>query len=231
MSKVIVYCEHTDGNVRRASLEAIGAAASAGAEVVAVLWGEGASGAAASAAGAAKAVCLTGDATFSPDAVAAAVTEVIQSEGAKGFLAAATYRGKDLCPRIAAHLDVSPFADCIEFMAAGESFQVKRPWLAGKALATLGTTGGVLCATTRLNVFEPVDGPGPSDCSEHAISASAKATVTSTEAKGRREAGRQRGVCRRQRWSWPPGGRELQDRRGPRRRLRQRRRRRLARCG
>lgn len=183
MSKVIVYCEHTGGNVRRASLEAIGAAASAGAEVVAVLWGEGASGAAASAAGAAKAVCLTGDAAFSPDAVAAAVTEVIQAEGAKGFLAAATYRGKDLCPRIAAHLDVSPFADCIEFMAAGESFQVKRPWLAGKALATLGTTGGVLCATTRLNVFEPVDGPGPSDCSEHAISASAKATVTSTEAK------------------------------------------------
>ena len=76
MSTVLVYCEHPGGNVRRASLEAIGAAASAGAEVVAVLWGEGASGAAASAAGAAKAVCLTGDATFSPDAVAAAVTEV-----------------------------------------------------------------------------------------------------------------------------------------------------------
>jgi len=184
MSKVIVFCEHTGGAVRRASLETIGAARAAGADVVAVLWGEGAAAAAPSAAGAAKAVCLTGDAAYSPDAVAAAVAEVVQAEGARGFLAASTYRGKDLCPRVAAHLDVSPFADCIEFSAAGDSFQVRRPWLAGKALATLGTSGAVLCATTRLNVFQPSEDGGPAECTEHAVSAAPKATVTAVEAKG-----------------------------------------------
>ncbi len=184
MSKVIVFCEHTGGTVRRASLEAIGAATAAGAEVVAILWGEGAAGAATTAAGAAKAVCLTGDGAYSADAVASAIAELVQSEGAKGFLAASTYRGKDLSPRVAAHLDVSPFADCIEFCAAGDSFQVRRPWLAGKALATLGTSGAVLCATTRLNVFQPSEAGGPAECTEHAVSAAAKATVTSVEAKG-----------------------------------------------
>lgn len=184
MSKVIVYCEHSGGEVRRASLEAIGAATSAGAEVVAVLAGEGASAAAATALGASKAICLTGPAEFSSDAVASAAADVCKAEGAKGFFAAATYRGKDIAPRVAAHLDVTPFADCIEVHAAGDSFHVKRPWLAGKALATIGTSADVLVATTRLNVFNAPEGGGPGETAEHAISAEAKAKVTAVEAKG-----------------------------------------------
>ncbi|MEM6567930.1 MAG: electron transfer flavoprotein subunit alpha/FixB family protein [Planctomycetota bacterium] len=184
MSKVIVFCEHTGGAVRRASLESIGAAASAGAEVVAVLWGPGASDAAASATGASKAVCLTGGDAYSADAVAAAVADVVRAEGAKGFLAAATYRGKDLSPRVAAHLDVTPFTDCIEFTAEGDSFRVRRPWLAGKALATLTSEGDVLCATTRLNVFAPADAGAPGETAEHAVSAEPKARVTALEGKG-----------------------------------------------
>ncbi|MEM8710561.1 MAG: electron transfer flavoprotein subunit alpha/FixB family protein [Planctomycetota bacterium] len=184
MSKVIVFCEHSGSEVRRASLEAIGAAKGAGADVVAVLCGDGASGAAASAVGASKAICLTGPSEYSSDAVATAAADVVKAEGATGFLAASTYRGKDLAPRVAAHLDVTPFADCIEFTAADDSFHVKRPWLAGKALATLGTEGGVMVATTRLNVFNPADGGGPGETTEHAISADAKAKVTAIEAKG-----------------------------------------------
>ncbi len=184
MSKVIVYCEHVDGQVRRASLEAIGAAKGAGADVVAILAGEGAAAAAATAIGASKAVCLTGPAEFSSDAVASAAADVCRAEGAKGFVAASTYRGKDIAPRVAAHLDVTPFSDCIEFTAAGDSFHVKRPWLAGKALATLGTEGDVLVATTRLNVFNPSEDGAPAETAEHAITAEAKAKVTGIEAKG-----------------------------------------------
>ncbi|MEM6673608.1 MAG: electron transfer flavoprotein subunit alpha/FixB family protein [Planctomycetota bacterium] len=184
MSKVIVYCEHQDGSVRRASLEAIGAAKAAGADVVAVLSGPGASDAAGSAVGAAKAVCLTGADAYSPDQVAAAVAELASSEGAGGVLAASTYRGRDLVPRVAARLDVTPFADIIELHANGDSFHVKRPWLAGKALATLGTSGSTLCATTRLNVFPAAEGGAPGETADHALSGDAKATVTAVEAKG-----------------------------------------------
>ena len=71
MSKVIVFCEHASGAVRRASLEAIGAAKAAGADVVAVLDRRGRRGRRRPAVGAAKAVCLTGNAEYSSDAVAA----------------------------------------------------------------------------------------------------------------------------------------------------------------
>lgn len=183
MSKAIVFCEHVDGKVRRASLEAIGAAAAAGAEVVAVLSGEGAEAAGSTATGAAKAVALTGGAEYSPDAVAHAIANLATSEGAKAFLAAATYRGRDLSPRVAAHLDVAPFADCIGLTADGDGFQVKRPWLAGKALATVGTSGAVLVATTRLNVFSAAEGGAPATVETAAIEAEPKVKVTGLEAK------------------------------------------------
>ena len=183
MSKAIIYCEHSDGSVRRASLEAIGAAHAAGAEVVAVLSGDGAAAAAGTAVGATKAYALSGGDHYSPDATAHAVAEIVKQEGAKAFIAASTYRGKDLAPRIAAHLDVTPFADCIEFTANGDSFHVKRPWLAGKALATLGTSADVMVCTTRLNVFKPAEGNGPSGAEDRAIDAAPKATVTGIEAK------------------------------------------------
>lgn len=183
MSKAIVFCEHADGKIRRASLEAIGAAASAGAEVVAVLCGEGAEAAGSTATGAAKAVALTGQPEYSPDAVASAIAGLVTAEGAKAFLAAATYRGRDLSPRVAAHLDVTPFADCIELSADGDGFQVKRPWLAGKALATVGTSGAVLVATTRLNVFSATDGAAPAAVDTAAIEAEPKVKVTGLEAK------------------------------------------------
>ncbi|MEL6428078.1 MAG: electron transfer flavoprotein subunit alpha/FixB family protein [Planctomycetota bacterium] len=173
MSKAVVFCEFAGGAVRRASLEAIGAAKAAGADVVAVLAGEGADGAAASALGASKAVALTGAAEYSADAVAHAVSEVVKAEGAAAFLAAATYRGRDLSPRVAAHLDVTPFADCVELTAAGDSFHVKRGWLAGKAVAT-----------TRLNVFPAAEGDGPSETATQGVSAEPKARVTGVEAKG-----------------------------------------------
>ena len=183
MSKAVVFVEFSEGSVRRASLEALGAAKAAGAEAIAVLAGDGAEAAAATALGAQKAIALTGQAEYSPDAVAHAVAEVVRTEGAKAFIAAATYRGRDLCPRVAANLDVAPFSDCVAIEAAGDSFQVQRPWLAGKALATVGTSGDVLACTTRVNVFEAAEGGAPGEVATQAISAEPKARVTGIEAK------------------------------------------------
>ena len=186
MSTLIVFVEHVDGAARRASLEALAAAKAAGADCVAVLWGPGADAAAGAlgAAGASATVCLTGADQYSADQVAAGIAELVGARSADGFVAAATYRGKDLAPRVAAHLDCTLFTDCTSLTAAGDSFAVERPWLAGKVVATLENTGAHFCATTRLNVFSPAEGGGDCEVAEQALTATALATVTSIEAKG-----------------------------------------------
>ncbi|MEZ6017710.1 MAG: electron transfer flavoprotein subunit alpha/FixB family protein [Planctomycetota bacterium] len=182
MTQAIVFVEHADGNARRASLECVGAARAAGADVIAVLCGAGAAEAAARVTGASEAIVLGGQAEYSPDAVAAACAELVQARGAQGFFAAATYRGKDLAPRVAAHLDVTPFADCIGLTAGANGFEVRRPWLAGKCVATLGSSA-TMVATTRLNVFKAATEGAPASVAERALSAAPKARVTSIEAK------------------------------------------------
>ncbi len=186
MTTLVLFIEHADGAARRGSLEALGAAHAAGADCVAVLWGPGAADVAPSlgAAGAAKAVVLTGPEAFSSDAVASTLAEVVRAQGAGGFLAAATTRGKDLAPRVAAHLDCSVFSDCIGFEAGDGGFTFRRPWLAGKVLATLACEGELFSATTRLNVFQPAEGGGDAEVSEHAISATPKTSVVAIESKG-----------------------------------------------
>jgi electron transfer flavoprotein alpha subunit len=150
MATIVVFAEQTNGQARRASLECIGAARSAGGTVVAVTCGEGASGAAAAfgKAGAAEVICLAGSGPFSPDATAVDLAAVVRDSGATAFLAPATVTGKDIAPRVAAHLDVTLFSDVTGFASSGASFQVLRPWLAGKALATLSSNAPVFCATS-----------------------------------------------------------------------------------
>ncbi|HED65361.1 MAG TPA: electron transfer flavoprotein subunit alpha/FixB family protein [Planctomycetes bacterium] len=162
MSTILVYVEHKDGAPKRASLEALGAARSVSDNVVAVLFGEGAREAAAGAAGAAKAVVLSGD-TLSPDAIAKAVAEVAGENGASAFFASATSSGRDLAPRIAALLDSTLLSDCVAVTVEGDGIVLQRPWLAGKLLANLKSNAQVVCATLRRNVFAASDQAGPGE--------------------------------------------------------------------
>ena len=197
MTTLVVYVDHADGAPRRASLEALGACRAAGADCIAVLSGPGAAAVAPGlgARGAARAVVLTGPDRHSPDAVACAVAEVCRAQKAQGFVAAATTDGKDLAPRVAAHLDSVLFSDCIELVAEGSGLRITRPWFAGKVLATLDGTADFFCCTTRPNVFAPVEDAGEdageepgaesreAEVSEHPVSAQPKVVVTGVEAK------------------------------------------------
>ena len=160
MSTILVFVEHSQGTPRRASLEALGAARAAGGNPVAVATGSGAELAAArlGAAGASKVHVLAGSA--SPGGLAQDVARIAREEGARAVLAAASSAGKDLVPRVAALLDAVPFTECVDFRAAGEGFEVVRPWLAGKCLATARPSAGVLCATLRPNVFAALENAG-----------------------------------------------------------------------
>ena len=186
MTTLVIFVEHADGAARRGSLEALGAARAAGADCVAVLCGPGAADVAPGLgpAGATTSVVLTGADAYSADQVAAGIAEVCQAKSATGFIAAASSRGKDLAPRVAAHLDCTIFSDCIELGMEGDKLSVQRPWLAGKVLATLSTAGQAFCATTRLNVFQPHSGEGDAAVEEHGLTSAAKAVVTGVEAKG-----------------------------------------------
>ena len=187
MSTIAVLVEQSAGAPSRAGLEAVGAARAAGAQtVVAVLWGEGADGAAQAlgASGVDRAVVLTGLDPYGPDALAAEVAAVVGEQDAKAFLAAATSTGRDVAPRVAAHLDATLFSDCTGLDASGDGYAVVRPWLAGKLVATLESDAPVLCATLRRNIFAPVSGEGSVEVVQKAASATAKAVLTGIEAKG-----------------------------------------------
>jgi electron transfer flavoprotein alpha subunit len=185
MSSIVVFVEHANGAPRRASLECIGAAHATGRKVVAVLSGPGSDSAAKAlgAAGGAKVVRITGAEKWSPDAAAADLAAVVRDEGARAFLAAATITGKDVAPRVAARLESTLFSDCTGFALAGERFEIVRPWLAGKVLATCASSAPVLCATTRVNAFRAVEAGGTAEIIERATSGPGKAVVTSVDPK------------------------------------------------
>jgi len=185
MPTIVVYVEQENGKPVRASLECLGAARATGREVVAVVAREGAETAATALGrfGATRAVCLVGAKSYSPDATARDLAKIVGEQKAEVFLAAATASGKDLAPRVAAHLDSTLLSDCTGLEAKDGKLQVTRPWLAGKALATLSSTAPVLCATTRPNAFAVAEVQGTAEVLTVPASADGKAVVVSVAPK------------------------------------------------
>ena len=185
MSTLVVFVEQANGKAVRAGLECLGAARSTGGTVIAVVSGAGADATAAVLGkhGAHKVVCLTGATAHSSDALARDLAAVVKEQNAKAFLAAATSTGKDIAPRVAAVCDSTLFSDCTAIQANGDSFVAVRPWLAGKAIAKLASSGPVFCATTRPNVFAAFDGGAAAEVLTRAASNDGKARVTSVTAK------------------------------------------------
>lgn len=185
MSKTILFVEHANGEPRRASLECLGAALALGSEVTAVVTGPSADSAAQalSTSGATDITHLTGADTWSPDRTAADLSALVNETGATTFLAAATATGKDVAPRVAAHLDSTLFSSITTLEAAEASPQTQRPWLAGKVIATCTSTSPVFCATTRPNAFTPPASGGQANVTERSASTDCKTSVIETSAK------------------------------------------------
>ena len=185
MATVVVYVEQEGGKPVRASTECLSAARATGSTVVAVVAREGAKDAAAALGkfGASKVVCLVGASKYSPDATARDLAKVVRDQKASAFFAAATASGKDVAPRVAAELDSTLHSDCVGLEASGDGFRVVRPWLAGKAIATLSSRAPVTCATTRPNVFQASETGGTAEVLEVPASADGKAVVASVAPK------------------------------------------------
>ncbi|MCR5871010.1 MULTISPECIES: electron transfer flavoprotein subunit alpha/FixB family protein [unclassified Sphingomonas] len=158
---VLVWVEHDNESVKDATLAAVTAGTKLG-DVVALVAGQGAQGAADAAAkiaGVSK-VLLADDAAYGhalAENVAPLVADLMA--GYDAFVAPATTTGKNIAPRVAALLDVMQISEVLSVESA-DTFT--RPIYAGNAIATVKSADGKKVLTVRGTAFEKAAAEGGS---------------------------------------------------------------------
>jgi len=162
-STILVFAECRDGEFKRASHEAIGAArriadGCSGRVSVVVIGARAASAAAGLAAYGADRVLACGDESldlYQGQAYAATLAAAAEQESATLVLAAASALGKDVCARLAARLNAASACDLTEIdWTPDGGLTALRPVYSGQARAGVSVPGGTrTVATLRPNVF------------------------------------------------------------------------------
>lgn len=158
---VLVWVEHDNASVKDATLAAVTAAGKLG-DVVALVAGQGAQGAADAAAkiaGVSK-VLLADDAAYGhalAENVAPLIVELMS--GYDAFVAPATTTGKNIAPRVAALLDVMQVS---EVLSIEDADTFTRPIYAGNAIATVKSSDAKKVLTIRGTAFEKAASEGGS---------------------------------------------------------------------
>lgn len=141
MSKILVFTEIQNGNIKRSSLELVSAATQFGKPFSVVCMGTQSESAS-------QILLKSGAGTvhlfkegqydqYNPEIFSASLVGLIEKGGYTHVLATASSLGKDLFPKIAAKLSGGIISDCTEVTLEGESFVVKKPMYSGKALAKM----------------------------------------------------------------------------------------------
>ncbi len=171
MAGILVCIEQRNGEIRKASLQALSEAkrlAGGDLPVAAVLIGEGvtASAAGLGANGASK-VFVADDANlklYSAEGYAEAVVKAAEAFGPSAVFFSGTAMGRDLAPRVAAKLGVGALADVVALSREGETFVARRPVYSGKAFTTVDSAGtSPQVISLRPNVFELEEGGGAAE--------------------------------------------------------------------
>ena len=194
MACILTFVEQRDGNVRKASLEALSEArrqaAAGGFEVCAVLVGHGIAGKAAELGkyGAARVFVADEEklARYSSEGYAQAVKLAVERCAPDAVFMAGTAMGRDLSGRLAARLGVGCLADVTQIRVEGGAFVAVRPVYSGKAMATVdGGAAKPVVITLRPNVFA-ADGGGADAVAEPlpAIDTPIRAVVREVAAAG-----------------------------------------------
>ncbi len=157
---ILVLAEHDNQSLKKATLNALGAAAKIGGDIHVLVAGNQA-GEAAKAASQAAGVkkVLHADAPHLGEFLAENVAAVVLSV-AKNYshiLAAATSNGKNVMPRAAALLDVQQIS---EIVAVESPDTFVRPIYAGNALATVKSKDAIKVVTVRTTGFDAVAASG-----------------------------------------------------------------------
>jgi electron transfer flavoprotein alpha subunit len=174
MAGILVFIEQRDGEIRKASLQALSEArrqaAAGGWDVAAVLPGTGVGDAAAGlgAWGAAKVLVADDPALelYSAEGYTEVVAKAAEAVGPTAIFFAGSAMGRDLAPRVAARLGVSALADATGLSLEGDAFVVRRPVYSGKAFATVDTGGKrPQVISLRPNVFAAEEAGGSAEVS------------------------------------------------------------------
>ncbi|AGH94237.1 electron transfer flavoprotein subunit alpha/FixB family protein [Pseudobdellovibrio exovorus] len=194
MSKVLVFTEFQNGNLKRSSQELLQFAATTGKPVVALALGSQAkTGAAQLAHHGAQEVLLCADTAYdayNPELFSVAAAEAIQQAGASLVLASASSSGKDLFPRVAAKIGAGVVSDGTEITVSGDDVKVKKPMYAGKCFATAqfenAATKIVLMRANQLPVAA-ADTSKTATITEHAFTKPSLKTLIKEVVKGASE--------------------------------------------
>jgi electron transfer flavoprotein alpha subunit len=158
---ILTFAEARDGQLRRASLEAVSEArrlADATSRAVeSVLVGGGVAGLAPElgrhGADTVHVFDDPGLADYATEPYARALVQVVEAQKPWAVLVPFTAMGKDLAPRAAARLGAGLVSDCVALAVKDGRLEARRPVYAGKAFATVRWEGEPQLATLRPNVF------------------------------------------------------------------------------
>jgi electron transfer flavoprotein alpha subunit len=138
MSKVFVFLEGQNGEIKKGSLELLTAAKASGREIVAAVVGSGAK-ALATKAGAWGAqqvfVCEAPEIGAQPANLHSLLVQMVKESGANVVLASGSSLTRDLFPRVAATLNSGLANDCTVLELTISALKARRPLYAGKCTA------------------------------------------------------------------------------------------------
>lgn len=160
MSKILVFLDAENNELKRVSFEVISAAnklaESTGAEVYGVSVGANEDALkTASEYGLKNAYLAEGEhlSNYSSTATAKVIADLVKENGFDTVLLPANARGLELSPRVAAKLEAGYVADCIELNADGNDVIAKKPVYAGKAIISTKPESATKVFSLRPNVF------------------------------------------------------------------------------
>lgn len=142
---ILALAEHHDGRISRTSLETLAAATTMGGPVTAVVAGADTAVAARALSGLAVAEVVRlehdGLASYTPDAMVAALAGFIATTAAACVVLPHTYRTRDYAPRLAARLGRPLLTDCTGVAGEAGTWQFSRPMFQGRIAADVAIDG------------------------------------------------------------------------------------------
>ena len=162
MKNILVYLEANHDSLKRVSFELVSAAKKLGDKVTGVLInGTNAQAETVKEYGCADVVIVkhASLANHSSSAVASAIKQVAEAEGADCVLFPANSAGLEIAPRVAVKLSAGIVTDCVALTVEGSDVIAKKPVYAGKAQVKVKIETATKIFSLRPNVFTAVAAP------------------------------------------------------------------------